>query len=261
MKIPLFQLDAFAPAPFSGNPAAVCLLDEWLDDALLQAVAAENNLSETAFLVPVEGRMAIRWFTPDREVPLCGHATLAAGAVILEESGTEATVVEFDSAAGPLRVSRVPGGYAVELPARPGRAVPVSPALEDALAAPVLTCVLADYRMAVLSDEAAVRSLSPDMEWIAAQPELGLIVTAAGDHTDFVSRFFAPGAGVPEDPVTGSAHCTLVPYWAKRLGKDQLSARQLSARGGVLDCVDLVDRVRLAGAVRPYLRGEITLPV
>jgi predicted PhzF superfamily epimerase YddE/YHI9 len=260
VRIPLFQLDAFAPEPFSGNPAAVCLLDEWLDDALLQAVAAENNLSETAFLAPAGGRMAIRWFTPECEVRLCGHATLAAGAVILEESGTEATEVEFDSAAGPLRVVRVPGGYAVELPARPGRQVPVTPALEEALQAPVLSCVLADYRMAVLDDEAAVRSLSPDLDWIAAQPEIGLIVTAAGDDADFVSRFFAPGVGVAEDPVTGSAHCTLVPYWAKRLGQDQLRARQLSVRGGELECENLVDRVRLAGKVRPYLRGEITLP-
>ena len=136
----------------------------------------------------------------------------------------------------------------------------MTPGLEDALAVPVRACLVADYRMAVLADEAAVRSLAPDLDWIAAQPEIGLIVTAAGNEVDFVSRFFAPGVGVAEDPVTGSAHCTLVPYWAQRTGKDRLMARQLSPRGGELDCEDLGSRVRLAGAVHPYLRGEITLP-
>lgn len=259
MRLPLFQVDAFAPRPFSGNPAAVCLLENWLDDTVLQGIATENNLSETAFLVVAGGRVAIRWFTPACEVDLCGHATLAAGAVMLEEAGLGASEIVFESPAGPLRVSRSGQGYAVELPSRPGRDAPVPDGLDDALGAEVVDCRLADYRMAVVGQEAVVRELTPDLEWIAAQPELGLIVTSAGDEVDFVSRFFAPGAGVPEDPVTGSAHCTLVPYWADRLGKDTLIARQLSSRGGELACENRTDTVRLSGAVRPYLRGEITI--
>ena len=259
MRIPIFQVDAFAPRAFSGNPAAVCLLDDWLDDATLQAIAAENNLSETAFLVVVDSGVAIRWFTPACEVNLCGHATLAAGAVMLAEAGPDAGEIVFDSPAGPLKVSRSDTDYTVELPARPARPVPVPDGLEQALDTAVSGCLLADYRMALVGSESVVRKLAPDLDWIAAQPELGLIVTAAGDDADFVSRFFAPGGGVPEDPVTGSAHCTLVPYWADRLGKDTLLARQLSPRGGELACENRPDTVRLTGGVRPDLRGEITI--
>jgi PhzF family phenazine biosynthesis protein len=264
--LPIYQLDAFAEAPFSGNPAAVVPLEAWLPDEVLQAIAAENNLSETAFLATAADDpahdFALRWFTPEIEVDLCGHATLAAGAALFERMGFSGERVRFSSRSGTLAVARAPGGrYELDFPARPGAPAEIPDGLAEALGgiAPV-AFVVADKNMAVLSDEAAVRAVRPDLGFIANLPGDGLIVTApAASGGDCASRYFAPHAGIAEDPVTGSAHCTIVPYWAARLGQSELHCRQLSARGGDLYCRLDGDRVRIAGRARLYLEGRIFL--
>lgn len=257
MNVPLHQVDAFTSRVFGGNPAAVCPLPEWIPDATLQAIAAENNLSETAFLVGGEGRYAIRWFTPVNEVDLCGHATLAAAHVVFGADPSRAEVT-FSSRSGDLRVSRDGALYDLDFPARPARAVAAPPALREALgrAPGEVLAAERDY-LAVFGSEDEVRALRPDMARLATLDRPGVIVTAAGDGVDFVSRFFAPRYGIPEDPVTGSAHCTLVPYWAARLGKDELDARQVSERGGELRCRLRGDRVTIAGRAVTYLVGAI----
>jgi PhzF family phenazine biosynthesis protein len=261
MRLALYHLDAFAARVFSGNPAAVVPLERWLDDATLQAVAAENNLSETAFIVGGGGRYEIRWMTPATEIDLCGHATLASAWVVLNVLEAGATAVTFHSRSGPLRVSRDQDGLALDFPARPPEPAPgVRAALAGALGRePQEAWVARDY-MAVFDREEAVRELRPDMEKVAALDRFAVIVTAPGDGVDFVSRFFAPAKGVPEDPVTGSAHCTLVPYWSRRLGRRRLQARQISRRGGELDCEDQGERVRMSGRVVKYLEGTIEIP-
>jgi PhzF family phenazine biosynthesis protein len=265
VRLPLFQLDAFAERVFTGNPAAVCPLETWLDDALLQAVAAENNLSETAFVVRREPREGadyeIRWFTPATEVDLCGHATLASAEVVLGtlEPGRER--VRFHSRSGPLDVARRGDLLELDFPARPPQCLEAGlPGLAEALGVAPLEVWQARDVMAVLADEEQVRGLRPDLARVAALPTFAVIVTAAGREADFVSRFFAPAKGVPEDPVTGSAHCTLVPYWARRLGRERLRARQVSARGGELLCELRGDRVALAGRVARYLEGFVEVP-
>ena len=263
MDLPLFKVDAFASRLFAGNPAAVCPLETWLPDALMQAIAAENNLSETAFLVPEgEGEdeaYALRWFTPSCEVDLCGHATLAAAYVVCEHLRPGLAAVAFRSQSGPLRVTRAGGLYSLDFPARPAErlAASESVAVAKALGMAPEAVWRAVKTMAVLADEAAVRAAAPDMALVAALPSDGLIVTAPGDDCDFVSRYFAPHAGIPEDPVTGSAHCTLAPYWAARLGRARLDARQLSARGGELQVEDRGERVLISGRVAPFLEGRI----
>ncbi len=264
MRLRLFQLDAFSERVFAGNPAAVCPLERWPDEALLQAVAAENNLSETAFLVrrPAPDQdWEIRWFTPAVEVDLCGHATLASAAVVLDtlEPGRER--VRFHSRSGPLDVARRGELLELDFPARPPRRLEAGlPGLAEALGAQPLEVWQARDVMAVLADERQVRELRPDLAGVAALPAFAVIVTAAGREADFVSRFFAPAKGVPEDPVTGSAHCTLVPYWAARLGRTTLRARQVSARGGELLCELRGERVALAGRVARYLEGHVEVP-
>ncbi|MBX9246431.1 PhzF family phenazine biosynthesis protein [Actinotalea ferrariae] len=261
MRLPIFQLDAFTTRRFAGNPAAVVLLDAFPDDALMQAVAAENNLAETAFLVPSGDRYRLRWFTPTVEVPLCGHATLASGAVVLERLEPGRERVAFDTASGALTVTREEGRYAIDLPARAMERVPVPEALTAALGvAPVE--VLADdgNYLAVLAAPDDVRTLTPDVAAIARLDLANVIVTAPGDGShDVVSRYFAPGKGIPEDPVTGGAHCALVPYWAARTGKDSLLAYQASPRGGELDCRLRGGRVELRGSVAFYLEGHIEI--
>ncbi|MDI6103668.1 PhzF family phenazine biosynthesis protein [Actinoplanes sp. NEAU-A12] len=259
MRAPIFQLDAFTTRRFAGNPAAVVVLDRFLDDALLQAVAAENNLAETAFVVPSEGRYRLRWFTPTVEVPLCGHATLAAGAVVIERLEPGRDSVVFDTASGPLTVGREDTGYRMDLPARTVRAVPPSPALSAALGVTPVETVTDGYNyLALLAGAGDVRSLQPDLAAIACLDRTGVVVTAAGDGTyDFVSRYFAPAKGIPEDPVTGGAHCALVPFWAARIGKDAFFAYQASRRGGELTCRLHGDRVRLHGSCVFYLDGSI----
>jgi len=261
VKFPFFQLDAFEDGPFTGNPAAVCILPGDLPDDTLLAIARENNLSETAFLRASGDGWAIRWFTPGAEVDLCGHATLAAGAVVLERLEPGSGEVRFGSRSGALGVGRDGDAFVLDFPA--WSAVPADPALAARVAAALRgapTEVLAGpYLMAVFDDAGAVRGLAPDPGAVAALPAIGVIATAPGEDADFVSRFFAPAVGVPEDPVTGSAHCLLAPWWARRLGRDRLLARQLSLRGGTVRCETRGDRVRLAGAVRFVIEGTFRL--
>ena len=262
MKIPLYQVDAFTSAVFAGNPAAVCLLESWLDDRLLQAIAAENNLSETAFLVPDGSGYEIRWFTPLAEVWLCGHATLASAYVLFHCRGCQEEVIHFRTRrSGQLMVTRRGDLLELNFPARP----PVAEISPGTLAAVLGTTPLQVFRssedlLAVLENEEAVRAAQPDLAAIAALEWRAVIITAAGTRSDFVSRFFAPKVGVPEDPVTGSAHTVLIPYWSGRLGKQALHALQLSRRGGELWCRDEGERVRIAGHAVLFLQGEIELP-
>lgn len=269
--IPLYQIDSFATEVFRGNPAAVCPLDAWLDDDRMQTLAAENNLSETAFVVPDETGAAdygLRWFTPTAEVDLCGHATLATAWVLFNERGHGGDTVNFATKSGILAVTRgadgllnmdfpqtksMPAPHPDELARALGSPGPKSPALEYLRAKN-------DMRVAVLGDAQAVRALKPDLHTVYALGSHGLIVTAPGGggdgDVDFVSRFFAPQLGISEDPVTGAAHTVLAPYWAKRLGKDTLKARQVSKRGGDVGCRLVGERVELSGRAVLYMKGE-----
>lgn len=258
MKIPLYQIDAFTGRVFGGNPAAVCPLDAWLPDATMQSIGLENNLSETAFIVPSGDGYAIRWFTPAVEVDLCGHATLASGYAIFNILEPSRTSVTFSSKSGPLHVRKQDDTIVMNFPARPGEPVEPPPGLLAALnAKPEKVYKASDY-MAVFASETDIRSLKPDMTRLAEVDDVrAFICTAPGKDSDFVSRFFAPKQGIPEDPVTGSAHCMLIPYWSKRLGRNPMRALQLSARGGELFCEDLGDRVGIAGRAALYLEGAI----
>lgn len=258
MRCPLYQIDAFTSRRFGGNPAAVVLLDDWLPDDVLAAIAAENNLSETAFVIPAADVCPLRWFTPTVEVDLCGHATLAAAFVLLRERCADRERIVFSTRSGELTVSRHARGLVMDFPSRP--AVPVAiadDALVAALGARPHEVLRARDLLAVFDDQDTVRALRPDTARIAALDAYAVIASAPGRDVDFVSRFFAPRAGIAEDPVTGSAHCTLTPYWAARLGRTALSARQLSARGGELWCELRGERVHIAGSAVEYLRGEI----
>jgi len=256
----IYQVDAFTLGPFSGNPAAVCPLDTWLADDTMQNIAAENNLSETAFIVAQENGYDLRWFTPLVEVDLCGHATLAAGYVVLNHLRPVLRSVSFETISGKLIVTRDGDRLSMDFPARAPTPAPVSEVLSDALGQAPSEVYLSRDILAVYDDEESVRSLSPDQAKLATLDEgLGVIVTAKGDTVDFVSRFFAPKAGVAEDPVTGSAHCTLVPFWAERLGRSQLVAHQVSARGGELHCELRGDRVIMSGQCVLFLTGSIHL--
>ena len=265
MLIPLYQVDAFAGALFRGNPAAVCPLERWLKDETLQAIAAENNLSETAYYVRENGRVHLRWFTPTVEVDLCGHATLAAAHVILdlrrEQTGPQ---LRFDSRSGELSVARENDLYVLDFPARlpveSGDGAVLFEALVEALGSRPSACLRTGDCFCVFETEEQIRALAPDMSKLAAVDCRGIIVTARGNDCDFVSRFFAPRAGIPEDPVTGSAHTALTPYWSRRLGKKKLFARQVSRRGGELWCEDRGNRVGIGGRAVKYLEGQITVP-
>lgn len=264
MKIPFYHVDAFASRPFEGNPAAVCPLESWLPDATLQAIAAEHNLSETAFYVRNGPHYELRWFTPEVEVDLCGHATVASAHVIFdvrrEIAGTRVT---FKSKSGELAVDKTPQNgstlYTLDFPARPPQACTAPPGLNQALGATPQSVLAARDYMCVFGSEDEVVALRPDMARLAALDRFAVIVTAPGKDCDFVSRFFAPAKGVPEDPVTGSAHCTMIPYWAERLGKTELFARQRSRRGGDLWCQHRGDRVSMAGRALKYSEGTIEL--
>jgi len=255
----MFQVDAFANHRFSGNPAAVVVLDAYPADATMLAIAAENNLAETAFLIPEGEEYRLRWFTPVLEVPLCGHATLASAAVVMErlQSGRRQGV--FHSRSGPLPVRRTEKGYAMDFPARPSEPVTAASKVSEALGAcPDEVFVNAFNYMAVFDSERKVRELSPDMAAVARLDRPGTIVTGPGDgQYDFVSRYFAPAKGIPEDPVTGAAHCMLTPYWAKRLGRTSFTAYQASRRGGEVRCQLLRDRVELEGGCVFFFEGEI----
>jgi len=259
MPIPYFHVDAFTGKPFTGNPAGVCLLDEWLAGGLLQNIATENNLSETAFVVPEGDTYALRWFTPTVEIALCGHATLAAAFVLKLVRPNLPALISFDTKSGILTVTRKEDLFYLDFPSRPAVPCPVPPELSAGLGAePVAVYKSRDY-LAVFEDEQQIRSIRPDFGHLSRLDCLGTIVTAPGREVDFVSRFFAPGAGVPEDPVTGSSHCTLIPYWAQQLGKNDFVARQLSRRGGELLCENRGERVRMGGRAVLYHSGTITL--
>jgi PhzF family phenazine biosynthesis protein len=259
MELTCYTLDAFTDRVFSGNPAAVCPLEKWLPDATMQNIAAENNLAETAFFVPDGDGYHIRWFTPTNEVELCGHATLASSCVIFNYIAPEREHLRFRALAGELRVSREGDVLSLDFPSRPPERVEFDPEIIAALGATPAETWKARDHLAVFESEAAVRALKPDFKRLGGIPMYALIATAPGDDCDFVSRFFAPGHGIDEDPVTGSAHCTLIPYWSKRLGKIMLHARQVSKRGGVLFCEQRGDRVKISGHVALYSKSTIYL--
>src|SRR6185437_8263551 len=259
MDLTIFQIDAFADRVFAGNPAAVCPLDAWLPDETMQAIATENNLSDTAFFVPEGGGYRLRWFTPKVEVDLCGHATLASAWLLFHELGVKESAVRFQTKSGELIVERDGDLLAMNFPARPPVPCEVHADLAAALGGRPKEILGARDYLVVYESEREVRAIAPDMQRLAGVDRFAVIVTAPGDGCVFVSRFFAPSKGVPEDPVTGSAHCTLIPYWSKRLGKTKLRARQVSARGGELWCEDLGERVRMAGRAVLYLRGTISV--
>ena len=263
MKIPIYQVDAFTSELFSGNPAAVCLLKRWPDDKILQSVATENNLSETAFVVYKKDAavLELRWFTPLTEVALCGHATLAAAFILFTHRGWEKKSICFQTRhSGELVVTRKKDMLEMDFPARPVREISEPEGLARALGIKPL-CVFdsAEDLLVVLDSEKAVREVTPDFVELEKLRCRGIIITAAGENSDFVSRFFAPCVGIPEDPVTGSAHCVLVPYWSERLRKEELHTYQVSKRGGELFCRHAGKRVKISGKAVLYLEGTVTL--
>ena len=261
MRLPLFHVDAFTSRVFSGNPAAVCPLPSWLPDATLQSIAAENNLSETAFFVSGTDAYELRWFTPTVEVDLCGHATLASAFVIFHSLDPGQQVASFTSKSGPLRVARSADMLVLDFPVREPEACDPPADLAAALGrAPREVWRARDNYLAVYDAEEEVRALRPDMTGLRALGRYGVAATAPGQASDFVSRYFAPSFGIDEDPVTGMTHCTLTPYWARRLGKDRLHALQVSARGGELFCLPRGDRVTIAGRAVKYMQGVIEIP-
>jgi PhzF family phenazine biosynthesis protein len=261
MRIPIFQVDAFTTERFSGNPAAICLLSDWPDDRLLQAVATENNYSETAFILQRAEGYDIRWFTPLTEVALCGHATLASSFVIFNFLRWPEEVIRFFTRkSGILTVKRKGELFEMDLPARPPFRQDMPGGLEKALGTRPLEVLGTNENLLVLVEsETTIRRLEPDFSWIMKLEKEGVIVTARGDKSDFVSRYFAPRLGVPEDPVTGSSHCVLIPFWSKKLDKKQLHARQVSRRGGELFCEDKGERVSIAGTAVLYLKGTLVI--
>lgn len=259
MNIPIYQVDAFASEIFQGNPAAVCPLDDWLPDDLLQSIAMENNLSETAFFVKTKDRFEIRWFTPAAEVDLCGHATLATSFILFNELGYANDRIDFFSPrSGALPVDRINDRIYLNFPTDPVREIDLTREILECFNIRATSAFMGktDY-LIVFESEEDIKRLQPDFLKLSKLEARGVIVCAPGEEADFVSRFFAPGVGINEDPVTGSAHTTLTPFWAERLGKLDLEARQLSTRGGEIHCKMLGDRVELGGEGRLYMKGEI----
>jgi PhzF family phenazine biosynthesis protein len=261
MRLPLYQVDAFTSKVFFGNPAAVCLLDRWIDDSTLQAVAAENNLSETAFLVRNTEGFDLRWFTPVTEVALCGHATLASAFVLFTYQKWPEEYIRFRTRkSGVLVVTRRDDLLEMDFPARPAYVQSPPAGLKEALRVTSQEILgSAEDLLVVLDSEKTVREVQPDFIALNRVACRGTIITARGDRSDFVSRFFAPRVGIPEDPVTGSAHCVLTPYWAKVLRKNDLHAFQVSKRGGELFCTHAGERVRISGKAALYMEGTITI--
>jgi PhzF family phenazine biosynthesis protein len=258
-EAPYYVIDAFADELFRGNPAGVCLLDEWLPDLIMQRVAAENNLAETAFLVKSIDGYDLRWFTPKAEIDLCGHATLASAFVITRYVDASVRSVRFHTKSGLLTVDCEGDLLEMNFPSRPPEPIPVTAEMSDAIGVPVIEAHLSRDLVLLVASEKQIRELSPDINAIAQLPEgLAVAVTAKGETSDFVSRFFAPKLGVPEDPVTGSSHTTLISFWSERLGRETLVAEQLSPRGGTLYCKQIGDRLQIAGRAVPYLRGTVS---
>lgn len=258
--IPYFEVFAFTRRMFAGNPAGVCLLEEWLPDDQLQAIATQNDLPETAFLIEHGDFYDLRWMTPAVEVDLCGHATLASAHVLFRHLDYRGNCVRFQTASGELRVERAGDRLVLDFPARPAGETSPNDDLIDALGARPERILQGRDLYAVFETEAEVAAIKPNLERVAKLDAQGVVVTARGDQCDFVSRYFAPAAGIPEDPVTGSTHCTLIPYWSQRLGKKELFARQISARGGELFCEDRGERVGIGGDAVTYVEGKIHLP-
>jgi len=258
LKFRQYQIDAFTDQVFGGNPAAVVPMSSWLDDSILQAIAEENNLSETAFFVPSEKGFELRWFTPVMEVDLCGHATLATAHVIFDILGYSKQTITFETRSGKLFVKKKSKKLEMNFPTCPPKPQEIPGNLFKGLGLHPLEVLAADDYIAVFDSEATVRSINPDQSQLAKLDLRGVIITAPGIDVDFVSRFFAPKLGIPEDPVTGSAHCELAPYWANKLGKNVLSAKQLSKRGGNIDCELKGDRVILSGSAIKFMEAEIT---
>ncbi len=254
-----FEVHSFTDNVFQGNPAGVCPLDEWIDDELMQNIAKENGLSETAFFVPGKDGFDLRWFTPAMEVDLCGHATLATAYVLFDHLEFEGEVIVFHTQSGDLMVSKMGTAIVMNFPSLPADRIEAPDHLLKAFDCEHAEVYKARDYMVVLDSEEAVRKLRPDISELEQLDCTGIIVTAPGNDVDFVSRFFAPAAGIPEDPVTGSAHCTLTPYWAAVLGATDLSARQISERGGELACRLVDDRVHIAGRAVLYSRGFLNI--
>jgi predicted PhzF superfamily epimerase YddE/YHI9 len=259
VKIPFFQIDAFTSTRFTGNPAAVCVLGEWLADERLQAIARENNLSETAFLVRGGSGFRLRWFTPTVEVDLCGHATLASAFAVFKELEPASSQVSFDTRSGVLSVTRDGDWLSMDFPSRPPTACATPPQLDQAFPGAIVEVLAADDYLVVLRDAEAVRTAAPDPALLRELDRRAVCITAQGEGCDFVSRFFAPKCGVDEDPVTGSAHCMLTPFWSRRLQRRSLDARQLSARGGEIRCEDRGERVLLSGRAVAVIGGTMWL--
>ena len=259
MKIELYQIDAFANSVFTGNPAAVCPLESWIGDDLMQSIAMENNLAETAFFVPENGHFRIRWFTPATEVDLCGHATLASAHVLFFEKGYGGEEIKFESRSGELSVRQDEELLELNFPAQQSIPCDVPLGLEKALGADVLECYAGEDYLVVLKDEIDVKRIKPDFAALKLLENRGVIVTSAASDYDFVNRFFGPNVGIDEDPVTGSAFTQLIPYWAERLKKSELTAKQVSARGGEVMCRFAGNRVFISGRSACYLRGAIDI--
>ncbi len=259
MKIPLFQVDAFTNEVFKGNPAAVCPLEEWISDTLMQKIARENNLSETAFFVKTEEGFHIRWFTPVTEVNLCGHATLAAAAVIFERLDYSLDRILFHSKSGMLTVEKLNGLYLLNFPADKIKKIPIPEKVAQAIGSPPVEAFKGreDY-LFIYENEHQISEIKPDFKELAQYTERGVIISARGSEHDFVSRFFAPSAGIDEDPVTGSTHTSLIPFWSGVLQKKELKARQLSARGGELSCTMKGERVEIGGNAVFFMEGVIS---
>jgi PhzF family phenazine biosynthesis protein len=258
MTIPIYQVDAFTDKLFGGNPAAICPLTEWLPAPEMQKIAAENNLAETAFFIPQGKDYELRWFTPEVEIDLCGHATLATAHILFTMLQYEGDIIHFHTLkAGTLTVHRDEDIYTLNFPSRPPQVCEVPAGLKQAVGGnPVEILRSRDYLL-VYENESEVKALNPDFFALSKIQSVGFIATSPGDNCDFVSRFFAPGSGINEDPVTGSSHCSLIPYWAKRLGKNNLHAFQVSSRIGELQCELKNDRVLMSGRAVTYLKGEI----
>jgi PhzF family phenazine biosynthesis protein len=257
MKYDIYQIDAFTDEPFKGNPAAAVPFDAWPADEVMQNIALENNLAETAFFIPDGDNYGLRWFTPTVEMDLCGHATLATAYVIFEILGTDKKILRFQTLSGELTVEKEGDRYAMDFPSRPASPVEAPEGLIEAIGAEPNEVLKASDFLFVYESEQQVKSIKPDMGALKKFASRGVIVSAPGDSSDFVSRFFAPAVGVDEDPVTGSTHTTLIPYWADRLGKNELFARQVSSRGGELFCELRGDRVKIGGNATLYMTGEI----
>jgi PhzF family phenazine biosynthesis protein len=257
MNLEIYQVDAFTTRPFGGNPAAIVPLTEWLPAETMQNIALENNLSETAFFVKEGDGYGLRWFTPTFEIDLCGHATLGSAFLLYEVLGETADVLKFETKSGQLTVARDGGKFVLDFPSRPATNTEAPEGLIESIGAEPKEVLRSRDYMLVYESESDVRAIKPNFSALQQIETHAVIVTAPGETSDFVSRFFAPEAGVPEDPVTGSAHCTLIPYWAARLGKTELFARQVSARGGEIHCELRGDRVKIGGNATLYMKGEI----